>query len=97
MSDRASRLQQAASRNALELAGVSRQFGALVALSDVSLSVAAGERRAVLGSNGAGKTTIVRILSTLLKPDALSGFWFRMVSRMMAVLPVCRSPMMSSR
>ena len=43
---------------ALELEGVSRQFGALVALADVNLRVGAGERRAVLGSNGAGKTTL---------------------------------------
>jgi branched-chain amino acid transport system ATP-binding protein len=43
---------------ALELEGVGRQFGALVALADVNLRVGAGERRAVLGSNGAGKTTL---------------------------------------
>ena len=70
MSDRASRLQQAASRNALELAGVSRQFGALVALSDVSLSVAAGERRAVLGSNGAGKTTLFNCVTGDFPPSS---------------------------
>jgi branched-chain amino acid transport system ATP-binding protein len=43
---------------ALELEGVGRQFGALVALADIDLKVGAGERRAVLGSNGAGKTTL---------------------------------------
>jgi len=43
---------------ALELEGVGRQFGALVALADVNLRVGAGEQRAVLGSNGAGKTTL---------------------------------------
>jgi branched-chain amino acid transport system ATP-binding protein len=43
---------------ALELASVSRQFGALKAIDDVSLQVQAGERYAVLGSNGAGKTTL---------------------------------------
>ncbi len=46
----------AGSGNALELRGVSRLFGALVALSDITMSVRPGERRAVLGSNGAGKT-----------------------------------------
>jgi branched-chain amino acid transport system ATP-binding protein len=70
MSDRASRLQQAASRSALELAGVSRQFGALVALADVSLTVAAGERRAVLGSNGAGKTTLFNCVTGDFPPTA---------------------------
>ena len=43
---------------ALELEGVGRQFGALVALADINLRVQAGERRAILGSNGAGKTTL---------------------------------------
>src|SRR5580698_2254410 len=43
---------------ALELEGVGRQFGALVALSDINLRVQAGERRAILGSDGAGKTKL---------------------------------------
>jgi branched-chain amino acid transport system ATP-binding protein len=43
---------------ALELRGVTKTFGALAALSDVTLSVRPGERRAVLGSNGAGTTTL---------------------------------------
>jgi branched-chain amino acid transport system ATP-binding protein len=43
---------------ALELDGVARHFGALVALSAINMRIAAGERRAILGSNGAGKTTL---------------------------------------
>lgn len=44
--------------NALELRGVTKMFGALAALTDITMTVAPGERRAVLGSNGAGKTTL---------------------------------------
>ncbi|KIT16234.1 ABC transporter ATP-binding protein [Jannaschia aquimarina] len=43
---------------ALELRGVQKMFGALAAIADVTMTVASGERRAVLGSNGAGKTTL---------------------------------------
>ena len=46
-----------ASSDALVLQGVTRAFGALRAVDDVSFAVAAGQKYAVLGSNGAGKTT----------------------------------------
>src|SRR5262245_926342 len=55
---------------ALELEGVGRRFGALTALADVSLSVRAGERRAVLGSNGAGKTTLFNTISGDFPPSS---------------------------
>lgn len=57
-----SRLQRTG-QNALELQGVTRNFGALVALDNIDLSVKAGERRAVLGSNGAGKTTLFNAIT----------------------------------
>jgi branched-chain amino acid transport system ATP-binding protein len=48
---------------ALELQGVSRDYGGVHAVADVSLSVADRERRALIGPNGAGKTTLFRLIS----------------------------------
>jgi branched-chain amino acid transport system ATP-binding protein len=49
--------------NALAIEAVSRNFGGVRALSDVSLSVAPQERRLILGPNGAGKTTLFNMLA----------------------------------
>src|SRR5277367_2970704 len=65
----ASRLSSAGAY-ALELEGVGRQFGALVALADINLRVGAGERRAVLGSNGAGKTTLFNCITGDFPPTS---------------------------
>jgi ABC-2 type transport system ATP-binding protein len=55
----------------IELEGVAKSFGGSVAaLRDVSFSVPTGSVCALLGHNGAGKTTVVKILSTLLRPTA---------------------------
>ena len=51
------------SGDALVLEGVTRAFGALRAVDDVSLTVAAGQKYAVLGSNGAGKTTLFNAIT----------------------------------
>ena len=62
--------------HALELDGVGRQFGALVALEGIAMKVAAGERRAVLGSNGAGKTTLFNTITGDFPPTAGSIRFF---------------------
>ncbi len=54
----------------VEVRGVSRRFADVVAVDDVSLNVAPGELFGVIGPDGAGKTTLFRILVTLLLPDA---------------------------
>lgn len=51
------------------VSGVSKSFGAVDALRDVSFDVGPGEVVGLLGPNGAGKTTMVDILSTLTRPD----------------------------
>jgi branched-chain amino acid transport system ATP-binding protein len=54
----------------LELRGVTRTFGRLVAVDRVDLCVHAGERKAIIGPNGAGKTTLFNLISGLLPPTA---------------------------
>jgi heme exporter protein A len=53
---------------AIRVAGLTREYGDLVALDRVTFEVGEGETLAVLGPNGAGKTTLIRILATLLRP-----------------------------
>ncbi|MCW5632971.1 MAG: ABC transporter ATP-binding protein [Rubrivivax sp.] len=59
-----------ASNDALVLENVTRAFGALRAVDDVSLSVAAGQKYAVLGSNGAGKTTLFNAITGDFPPTS---------------------------
>ncbi len=58
-----------ADTRALELVGLSRRFGDVVALDDVSFSVEAGQMVGFVGPNGAGKTTAMRIALGVLRPD----------------------------
>lgn len=53
----------------VELLNVSKSFGAVKAVDDVSFGVEKGEFFALLGPNGAGKTTCIRILLDIFKPD----------------------------
>jgi oleandomycin transport system ATP-binding protein len=64
--------------NTVEAHGLTKRFGKTQALAGIDLTVPEGSVLGVLGPNGAGKTTAIRILATLLKPDAgtavVSGF-----------------------
>ena len=55
---------------AVDARGVTKRFGSVLAVDDISLQVAAGEVYGVLGPNGAGKTTFLRMLFGLIRPDA---------------------------
>ncbi len=64
-------LRTVSSQFVIELIGVTKTFGGAVpAVRDVSFSVPAGTVCALLGHNGAGKTTVVKMLSTLLRPTS---------------------------
>ena len=58
---------------AIEAAGLVKRFGDTTALAGVDLAARPGTVLGVLGPNGAGKTTAVRVLATLLRPDAGSA------------------------
>ena len=63
--------------NMIQVSNITKKFGDLVAVDNISFSVAEGEIFAFLGPNGAGKTTTIKILTTLLHPTdgavALNG------------------------
>jgi ABC-2 type transport system ATP-binding protein len=63
---------------AIRVAGLEKSYGKLEVLTGVDLEVASGSIFALLGSNGAGKTTVIRILATLLRADggtaSVAGF-----------------------
>jgi len=53
-----------------EIRGLSKRFGGLVAVDDVSLSLAPDEVIGLIGPNGAGKSTLVKLVMGILRPDA---------------------------
>ena len=54
---------------ALKVEHLSKHFGGVMALQDVSFSVGVGEKLAIIGPNGAGKTTLFNVLNGQLKPN----------------------------
>jgi len=58
------------SRSLLQVDGLTKRFGGLVAVNNLSLDVADGELHALIGPNGAGKTTTLRMLAGLLAPSS---------------------------
>jgi len=62
-------LSRTQSETALRLSGVTKRFGALAAIDDISLEVRRGEILGIIGRSGAGKSTLIRCLNGLEKPD----------------------------
>jgi len=56
--------------DAIEVDHLTKKFGDLVAVNDISFSVARGEIFGLLGPNGAGKTTLIRMMTTLTPPSS---------------------------
>jgi len=54
----------------LSVEQVTRRFGSLIAVNNVSMAVEPGELRAVIGPNGAGKTTFFNLISGFLQPSS---------------------------
>src|SRR5580765_1412937 len=59
----------------LSLRGISKNFGAVSALTDIDLDVHAGEVVALVGDNGAGKSTLVKVIAGVAAPDEGTVTW----------------------
>jgi len=59
----------------LSATSVTKRFGAITAVDDLSISVGGGEIVALLGPNGAGKTTLIRMIVGLIRPDIGTVQW----------------------
>ncbi len=80
----------------LRAKGLTKRFGAVVAADDIDIDVPVGQRLSVIGSNGAGKTTFINMVTGYLKPDAgrieLDGHDItRLTHTRIAGLGICRS------
>ena len=62
-------------RRVIEVEGVTKSFGEARVLNDVSLAIDRGERVAILGPNGIGKSTLLKIMMGLFEPDAGATEW----------------------
>ncbi len=75
---------------AISARGIQKKFGAVVAAADINIDIPHGQKLSLIGSNGAGKTTFVNMITGYIKPDAgsillhdedITGLAPRVVSR----------------
>jgi ABC-type sugar transport system ATPase subunit len=66
--------EQAAQPDAIRVERISKSFGAVTALADVSMHLGQGEVLGLVGDNGAGKSTLIKILTGFLRPDSGTVF-----------------------
>jgi branched-chain amino acid transport system ATP-binding protein len=57
----------------LDVQGVVKKFGGLVANNQVSMQIGKGEIRGLIGPNGSGKTTLVNVITGIYEPDQACG------------------------
>ena len=67
--------RRSSGRQVLEMKGISKAYGSNVVLNDVSLTVQRGERLAILGPNGIGKSTLLKIAMGVVRPDSGTSEW----------------------
>lgn len=80
-------MQTGTSEAVLEINGLTRAFGGLIAVNGIDLTVKRGEIVGLLGPNGSGKTTALNLISGVLRPDSGS---IRLIGREIAGMPAFR-------
>ena len=83
-------------RNVIEIRGLTKRYGSLTAIENITFEVRRGELFGLIGPDGAGKTTLFRLLATLLNPDdgvaTVDGFenGWDICRGVFRFIPICR-------